>query len=71
MRQLTFAAQGQPVIWAQDAYDNIIKAYEIPEGNCFFGGGVTPTTEPPATDPRARRRQRPRGSAATSPKFTG
>jgi WD40 repeat protein len=68
---LTFAAQGQPVIWAQDAYDNIIKAYEIPEGNCFFGGGVTPTTEPPATDPPSSAPPAATAAAATSPKFTG
>lgn len=68
---LTFAAQGQAVIWAQDAYDNIINAYEIPEGNCFFGGGVTPTTEPPVTEPPSSATTAAAAAAATSPKFTG
>jgi hypothetical protein len=71
---LTFAAQGQAVIWAQDAYDNIITAYEIPDGNCFFGGGVVPTTEPPPTEPESPSTSTPAptaSAASTQPRFTG
>jgi hypothetical protein len=68
---LTFASQGKAVIWAQDAYDNIINAYEIPEGNCFFGGGVPPTTEPPATEPPSSATTAAAVGASTAPKFTG
>jgi hypothetical protein len=41
---VTFAASGKAVMWSQDAYDNILNAYEIPNGSCTFGGGVTTTT---------------------------
>jgi hypothetical protein len=32
---------GKTVIWSQDAYDSILNAYEIPNGSCNFGGGVS------------------------------
>jgi len=41
---ITFASQSKAVMWSQDAYDNILNAYEIPDGSCSFGGGVTTTT---------------------------
>ena len=36
---VTFAAQGKGAIWSNDAYDNILNAWEIPAGSCTFGGG--------------------------------
>jgi hypothetical protein len=40
---LTFATGPTPktVIWSVDAYDNILNAWEIPNGSCNFGGGVS------------------------------
>ncbi|MBS3109727.1 hypothetical protein J4227_04325 [Candidatus Woesearchaeota archaeon] len=35
---ITFAGDGVGAIWSQDAYDRIINAYEIPQGQCGFGG---------------------------------
>lgn len=35
---ITFAGQGKAAIWSIDAYDNILNAWEIPVGACFFGG---------------------------------
>jgi hypothetical protein len=39
---LTFAGGATPkaAIWSVDAYDNILNAWEIPNGACLFGGGV-------------------------------
>ncbi len=34
---LTFAGVG--AMWSKDAYDNILNAWEIPDGACIFGGG--------------------------------
>ena len=48
---VTFAGQSKAVMWSQDAYDNILNAYEIPNGSCAFGGGVTTTTSTTSTDP--------------------
>jgi hypothetical protein len=42
---VTYAGTGQTVMWSQDAYDNILTAYEIPAGSCGFGG-LPPTPEP-------------------------
>ena len=41
---LTFAGGPTPkaAIWSIDAYDNILNAWEIPDGSCAFGGGQTP-----------------------------
>jgi hypothetical protein len=36
---ITFLAQGKAAIWSNDAYDNILNAWEIPFGVCLFGGG--------------------------------
>ena len=41
---VTFTSQGKAVMWSQDGYDNILNAYEIPNGSCSFGGGMTTTT---------------------------
>lgn len=40
---LTFANGPTPkaAIWSVDAYDNILNAWEIPNGSCSFGGGGT------------------------------
>jgi hypothetical protein len=43
---LTFAGQGKGAIWSQDAYDNIVNAWEIPPADCQFGGGSNLTLEP-------------------------
>jgi Big-like domain-containing protein len=43
---ITFAP-GSAAIWSQDAYDNVLNAWEIPTGACLFGGGGGPG--PPAT----------------------
>jgi len=55
---LTFATGPTPkgAIWSVDAYDNILNAWEIPNGACVFGGGgsisLTPAvaTNPAGTD---------------------
>lgn len=40
---LTFAVSNQVgAIWSIDAYDNILNAWEIPLGQCAFGGGGGP-----------------------------
>lgn len=36
---VTFVADGKAAIWSNDAYDNILNAWEIPNGACVFGGG--------------------------------
>lgn len=37
---ITFAVSNMKgAIWSKDAYDNIINAWEIPLGQCAFGGG--------------------------------
>lgn len=41
---VTFNGAGKAVIWSQDAYDNILNAYEIPNNACVFGGSPTTTT---------------------------
>jgi hypothetical protein len=47
---ITFLAAGKAAIWSQDAYDNTLNAWEIPNGVCLFGGGppanitLTPST---------------------------
>jgi hypothetical protein len=43
---LTFAAAGHGAIWSIDAYDNILNAWEIPVGDCQFGGGASSNTPP-------------------------
>jgi hypothetical protein len=43
---VTFAAQAKGAIWSNDAYDNILNAWEIPAGSCSFGGGGVDTTAP-------------------------
>jgi hypothetical protein len=45
---ITFVApDGKAAIWSQDAYDNVLNAWEIPAGACLFGGGGGPG--PPAS----------------------
>jgi hypothetical protein len=40
---LTFAATVMKgAIWSKDAYDNVLNAWEIPLGQCAFGGGGGP-----------------------------
>jgi hypothetical protein len=40
---ITFALSNQKgAIWSKDAYDNILNAWEIPLGQCAFGGGGGP-----------------------------
>jgi hypothetical protein len=40
---LTFAVSNmRGAIWSKDAYDNILNAWEIPLGQCAFGGGGGP-----------------------------
>jgi hypothetical protein len=47
---ITFLAANKAAIWSNDAYDNILNAWEIPNGVCLFGGGppanitLTPAT---------------------------
>jgi Bacterial Ig-like domain (group 1) len=36
---ITFLPQNKAAIWSNDAYDNILNAWEIPFGVCLFGGG--------------------------------
>jgi hypothetical protein len=65
---ITFASSGKTVMWSQDAYDNILTAYEIPAGSCGFGGlppevPVTPPVEEPVAAPAA--------ALASAPHFTG
>jgi hypothetical protein len=36
---ITFLPDGKAAIWSNDAYDNILNAWEIPFGVCLFGGG--------------------------------
>jgi hypothetical protein len=43
---VTFASSGKGAIWSNDAYDNILNAWEIPAGSCSFGGGVTDKVAP-------------------------
>lgn len=45
---ITFGSGPTPkaAIWSIDAYDNILNAWEIPNGSCLFGGGGNP---PPPT----------------------
>jgi len=61
---VTFAAQGKTVIWSQDAYDNILTAYEIPAGVCGFGGAPPAAAPEPAPQPAAE-------PVALQPNFTG
>lgn len=42
---VTFADDGVAAMWVNDAYDNIITAFEIPDGSCKFGGGVVECAE--------------------------
>src|SRR5205814_1344659 len=48
----TFAKQNVAALWTKDAYDWVLRAYEVPAGQCAQGGVVTsvPTTVtlPPA-----------------------
>lgn len=81
---VTFSASGRAVIWSQDAYDNILNAYEIPDGVCSFGG-ITPTTTTTTTEatttttvattapPTTVAKTSPTAAApvAASPKFAG
>ena len=30
---------GKGAMWSKDAYDNVLNAWEIPDGSCIFGGG--------------------------------
>jgi len=40
---ITFAVSNMKgAIWSKDAYDNILNAWEIPLGQCAFGGGGGP-----------------------------
>ena len=40
---ITFAVSSMKgAIWSKDAYDNILNAWEIPLGQCAFGGGGGP-----------------------------
>ena len=39
---VTFLGAGKAAIWSIDAYDNILNAWEIPNGACAFGGGGEP-----------------------------
>jgi uncharacterized repeat protein (TIGR01451 family) len=41
-----FPATG--AMWSKDAYDNILNAWEIPEGSCIFGGGRSDITLTPS-----------------------
>jgi len=61
---VTFASQGKTVIWSQDAYDNILTAYEIPAGVCGFGGAPPAPPAPPVEGPAAE-------PVAVTPNFTG
>jgi hypothetical protein len=36
---VTFLSAGKAAIWSIDAYDNVVNAWEIPNGSCAFGGG--------------------------------
>ena len=36
---ITFSDLGVGAIWSQDAYDNIVNAYEVSPDECPFGGG--------------------------------
>lgn len=48
---VTFGSGPTPkaAIWSVDAYDNILNAWEIPDGACLFGGGRSSLTLTPAT----------------------
>jgi hypothetical protein len=35
---VTFAVSGKAAIWAKDAYDNVLNAFELDKGTCGFGG---------------------------------
>lgn len=39
---------GVGAMWSKDAYDNILNAWEIPDGSCLFGGGRSAITLTPA-----------------------
>jgi uncharacterized repeat protein (TIGR01451 family) len=39
---------GFGAMWSKDAYDNILNAWEIPDGSCIFGGGRSDVTLTPA-----------------------
>ncbi len=43
---VTFGAQGKGVLWSIDAYDNVLDAWEIPLGQCPFGGQPLPIPPP-------------------------
>ena len=45
---VSFLAQGKAAIWSNDAYDNVLNAWEIPAGACVFGGGPPPDSNPPS-----------------------
>lgn len=76
---LTFHAEGVTALWSQDAYDNILTAYEVPFESCFFGGSPPPppetttTTTAPAAPPAAPPAPvAPAARAvAVAPQFTG
>jgi len=73
---VTFASQGKAVMWSQDAYDNILNAYEIPNGSCNFGGGVTTTTTTttiaaPTTTAHTTTTAAAALAVAATPAFTG
>jgi hypothetical protein len=50
---ITFGGGPSPkaAIWSVDAYDNIVNAWEIPDGSCTFGGGGGGPTEHAGTVP--------------------
>ena len=64
---VTFASQGKTVIWSQDAYDNILTAYEIPAGVCGFGGAPPVAVPPTFTDGETPAAE----PVAVTPNFTG
>jgi hypothetical protein len=41
---VSFLAASKAAIWSIDAHDNIVNAWEIPNGSCAFGGGGSGNT---------------------------
>ena len=33
---MTFSSQGIDAIWIKDAFDDLIRAFEVPKGTCAF-----------------------------------
>ena len=60
---LTFGTQLKAAIWVNDAYDNILNAFEIPLGSCAFGGGGG--EEPDSLTPAVVNETLPAGESTT------